>query len=791
MPDRLKFLLAPKRVLVVYQGTTAPAVSMRGAVDVDYAQADTDGRFTQPAAQYDLAVAFIDASVMLNTLRQLCTSQTARAVVMPGQVPLELADAAHVVANAAQVLLLGPHGFGLQLPPLGLNASAAPLAQTGGIALLSQSSSLTAAMLDWAADNHVGFSIVASCGAQGDTSLTSLLDYCAVDAQTQAIVLYLDEVPSGRLQVRRFMSALRAAASAKPVVVLKPTGRGEATEIPTVTLAQNELVFSTALARGGAVRVYFFIQLFSALKLLTSSKHPAGRQLAVLSNSSAAARLAADWGARVRVSVQTKDLAPHLPEPEIAAAWSRQIAQAAAEPDVDALMLMLSPQQGVDAACVAQLANALTLSGKPALACVLGDAQARPLRAVLENAQVPALRTPEAAVDAFGNLATFHYNQELLRQIPPPMAGKTSFDLRKARALIAQALASGTDTLESTAAYALLRALGIERALQVDPAQTDANAFAVELRIEAHMHPQFGPVLFFGWGGAAGELVGELASELAPLNRLLAQRLIDRSPAHRVLVRTAHPELLHLQLQRHLLALSEALCELPALVDVQIDPLRYTNGQLRIGAARLRLTQPPTAQDQGSLSAYAHMAIHPYPAALAQTALMKNGEFAGARYTLRPIRPEDAFPLQAFVRDLSSESRYMRFISHLRELSASMLVRYTQIDYDRELAFVAVIPDSQSPGADQIIGMAHWLRSRDDTSAEYALAVADGFQRQGIGSTLMKALEEQARAKTLILLEGFVLTENSAMLDLMRYLGYTVEPYPADPSMRRVFKRLQ
>jgi acetyltransferase len=790
MPDRLNSLLAPKRVLVVHQNEVAPDIGAGNSIQFEYMRAGADGHFTAPPTKFDLAIAFVGPESVLVALRQLCEARVARAVIMPGQVTVEVADAARVLADAAQVLLIGPHAFGLQLPVQGLNASAAALAQPGGIALLSQSSSLTAAMLDWAADNHVGFSLVASCGAQGDTGLAALLDYCAVDARTQAIVLYMDQIAGNVLQVRRFMSALRAASSAKPVVVLKPTGRGAATEIPTVTLAQSELVFSSALARGGAVRVYFFIQLFSALKLLTGNRHPAGRHLTVLSNSSAAARLAADWGARVRVNVQCTDLVEHLPEDELLPAWQTQIAQAGADSEVDALMLMLTPQRGVDPQFVAQLALALNQSGKPVLACMLGDAQARGLRAVLEQAHIPALRTPEAAVDAFGNLATFHYNQELLRQIPPPMAGHTRIDSQKARVLITAAQQRGETAFAGAAAYGLLRALGIARVNAVEPAAESDPSTVLELRIEAHSHPQFGPVIFFGLGGAAGALLGDQASELVPLNRLLAQRLIDRSHAHRMLAGVARVELLNVQLQNILLVLSEALCELPGLTDVVIDPLRYAGGNLRIMHAHLRIT---AAQDagQGRTGNYAHMAIHPYPSALARTAQMKQGPLAGAPYTLRPIRPEDAFPLQAFVRNLSSESRYMRFISHLRELSAPMLVRYTQIDYDRELAFVATVPDPKSAGAEQIIGVAHWLRSSDESSAEYALTVADGFQRQGIGSTLMQALEEQARAKALVLLEGFVLTENSAMLDLMRYLGYTVEPYPADPSLRRVYKQLR
>lgn len=788
MPERLRSLLAPQSVLVIYQGDQPAVARVAGSLPAVYLQANSTGRFAAPQNTYDLAVAFVDASSALTTIRQLCESKTAQAIIVPGQCPVEVADASLVLADSADALLLGPHAFGLQLPALGLNASNMPLAKPGNIALLSQSGSLTAAMADWAIDNHVGFSMIASCGSRGATSLTSLLDYCAIDPATRAIVLYLDDVGGSVRQTRRFMSALRAASSSKPVVILKPTGHGAATEIPTVTMAQSEAVLTSALARAGAVRVYFFIQLFSALKLLTAEKHPAGRRLAVLSNSGAAARLAADWGQRVKVEVTVIELAGHLAAAEQASAWSAQIAQVSASENFDALMFVLTPERSIAPSHIAQWAGMLAQSRKPALACVLGDAHARELRAIFEAAHIPALRTPESAVDAFGNLATFHYNQELLHQIPPPMAGKLGIDLRKARALIAQAQERSGYTLDGRNAFVLLRALGIGRTSTLHPREVDSPAALIDFRIEARTHPQFGPALFFGFGGAAGEFSTDQAIELFPLNRLLSQRLIARSAVQRVLNGLAHTELVQVQLQNLLLALSEALCELPALTDVVIDPLRYGAGELKI--LRAVLTIAPHGTTKAVAGQYGHMAIHPYPAALITSAQMKHGALHKKPYTLRPIRPEDAFPLQVFVRGLSSESRYMRFISHLRELSAPLLVRYTQIDYDRELALVATVPDQQLPDAEQIIGMAHWLRSSDESSAEYALAVADGFQRQGIGSTLMKALEQQARAKALTQLEGFVLAENSAMLELMHHLGYQSESYPDDPNLRRVFKTL-
>jgi acetyltransferase len=788
MAARLASLLAPRRVVFIHpQGTALPDTPST-RVQVHHLQLNAAGEFTAPPERFDLAVVLVPEDAVLATLRQLCTTPLAPAVVIPGQTGQEVADAAATLAAAAGLILLGPHAFGLQLPALGINASASPLARPGRIALLSQSSSLTSAMMDWAADHHVGFSLAASCGAYGAASLVNLLDYCATDSGTDAVVVYLDEVAPGHLQTRRFMSALRAAASAKPVVVLKPTGRSALAANPSgrsVTLANEEAVFSAALARAGAVRVYFFIQLFSALKLLTGVRRPAGRRLCVLSNSSAAARLAAEWAQRVRVAVDIEDLQGPTQT------WAQQTAQLAAAPRVDALMLMLTPHPDLQLAVASALAQALATSGKPVQACVLGDAQARGLRRAFEAVQVPAFRTPEAAVDAFGNLATFYYNQELLRQIPPPASGITRSDLNKARPLIGQWQASDIQVLDGVQAQALLRTLGIARtlALYATAAQDgDTLLPTIELHVTGRTHPQFGPVLLFGLGGSAGALIVEQVYELAPLNRLLAQRLIERSRAYTALANLPQAEMVLLQLQNLLLTLSNALSELPALLHIMLNPVRLRAGQLRITNAQIHLAKAdPCAQH---MQAYAHMAIHPYPAMLESTAVLRSPDQTAKAYTLRPIRPEDATLLQAFVRGLSSQSRYMRFISHLQELPAQMLVRYTQIDYDRELALVAVLPATQPQEAECMIGMAHWLRGNDAAHVEYALAVADGYQRQGIGSTLMRALELQARAHAVEMLEGFVLADNTAMLQLMRHLGYTVAPMTDDPNLRRVYKLL-
>ena len=176
---------------------------------------------------------------------------------------------------------------------------------------------------------------------------------------------------------------------------------------------------------------------------------------------------------------------------------------------------------------------------------------------------------------------------------------------------------------------------------------------------------------------------------------------------------------------------------------------------------------------------YAHMAIHPYPAHLVGTWQPR----AGPEVTLRPIRPEDAEMEQAFVKRLSAETRYFRFMDTLRELTPQMLVRFTQIDYDREMAFIATAPHA---GGVKEIGVCRYITNPDGETCEFALVVADEWHHRGLGSRMMRELIQAARERGLRSMIGHVLTENRGMLALCTRLGFVVTPGPEDPIVRRV-----
>jgi acetyltransferase len=186
---------------------------------------------------------------------------------------------------------------------------------------------------------------------------------------------------------------------------------------------------------------------------------------------------------------------------------------------------------------------------------------------------------------------------------------------------------------------------------------------------------------------------------------------------------------------------------------------------------------------QPSADRYAHMAIYPYP-----THLVSQWQIAGGiDITIRPIRPEDADLVKRFVHDLSEESKYFRFMNSMQELTETMLVRFTQIDYSREMALIAVTEDQ---GTETELGVARFAINPDGDSCEFALVVADSVQGKGLGQKLMVSLMEAARLKGLKTIEGEVLNQNHNMLKLMNRLGFNIKTSEEDQSILKVSKSL-
>lgn len=821
----------------------------------------------------DLAIIALPPAEALAALEVAGRIKCKAALVVGSGANADIAADMHQVARRHGMHLLGPNSLGFQRPRSGLNASVAgSLAAVGPLALVSQSGALTSSILDWASQNGVGFSTVVSLGPKTAVDIAQVLDFLASDAQTHSIVVYLEGISNAR----RFMSALRAAANAKPVVVLKAgrkTAGNEAAQTHSGAIVGSDDVFDAALRRAGAVRVRSFVELFSAAKCLASRYRPVGKRLAIITNGGGPGVLAADWVSEIalqlgKLSPETMAaLRPQLPalaslsdlvdlsEEASAEHYLAAINAAGQDRSVDGVLVVHSPKAGVDATDVARvMAEAKARMNKPLLCCWMGDASVGEAREVLGKAAIPSFRTPEAAVGAFGNIASFYQNQQLLQQTPPPLSTLANPDIEGARLIIENVLTERRKVLTEMESKALLSAfhipvtqtilarsaneammiatqLGYPVALKIDSPdishKSDVNGVALnvmnatavrdvyntmiqsvaklqpgakingvtiqkmarskrgrELYIGLKTDDPFGPVIAFGAGGTMIELIGDQAMELPPLNQFLARRLIERSRVADTLGEWRGASAVDMDALEHvLLRVSEMVCELPQLREMDINPIIVDeDGAVAVDARIVIESAPATARN------YAHLAILPYPARYEQVWPLRGG----GEYTIRPIHPDDAQMLQDLVQNLSPQSRYYRFVSSMTELPPSMLSRLTLIDYDREMALVAIHRERKAGDngeiveTERVVGVSRYITNPDKSSCEFSLVVADDFNGKGLGSRLMLSIMEEARDKGLAEIEGLVLANNPGMLKLMKGLGFQIKPFAEDPDFKLV-----
>jgi acetyltransferase len=301
----------------------------------------------------------------------------------------------------------------------------------------------------------------------------------------------------------------------------------------------------------------------------------------------------------------------------------------------------------------------------------------------------------------------------------------------------------------------------------------EERPFAREIMIRVTRDPVFGPVISFGVGGTVEEIFADTSMALPPLNDYLSRGLIEDTRAARYLEQFRHlPAADVEQLVTVLRRVSEIVCELPEIQTLEINPL-LVDDVISI-ATDVRVSVDSRISGASGTTRYGHMAIHPYPIELVSRWQLSDG----TDIVIRPIRPEDALIEQAFVQNLSPESKYMRFMQSLKELTPIMLARFTQIDYNREMAIIAVVFEGSEEA--EVLGVARYEINPDQHSCEFALTVSDELQRQGIGQELMRRLMSIARRRNIEIMEGEVLINNRRMLSLCERLGFHLQRDPAN-----------
>lgn len=806
----------------------------------------------------DLAVVCTPPRTVPGLIKQLGEIGTRTAIVLTAGLSSQSGDDG---ANLQQAMLdaarpyllrvLGPNCIGLIVPGIGLDASfVSAAALPGKVAFVSQSGALTTAVLDWATSNNIGFSKFISIGDSADIDFGDLLDYLGSDPDTRGILLYIESIKSAA--ARKFMSAARAAARNKPVIVVKagrsPEGERAATS-HTGAMAGSDIVFDAAIRRAGMLRVNTTQDLFSAIETLARAKPGLGDRLLILTNGGGPGVMAADalslgGGQLAALSAQARQkLDAVLPR-----TWSRAnpvdiIGDAPVEryikafeavlgdDQLDSILFIHAPTAIVESQKIAHAcAPLIGKSKRNVLACWLGGGGVAKARQIFNQAGIPVYGTPEEAVQAFLYLLAYRRNQELLLEVPPSESVDFSAGARNARQIVQAALRGGRNSLDEPEVKEILKAygipvvetrvaptgevaasiarqigfpvalkifspdishksdvggvvLGLDSPQAVLGAARDMIASVSRLRPQARLagfivqamiarprahelilgiatDPTFGPVILFGHGGTATEVIGDRAVALPPLNRVLAEDLAARTRVIKLLQGYRDRPQADLDaLYRVLVALSQLIIDVPELVELDINPLLLD--EFGVVALDARISVRALAMD-----GLHRLSIRPYPRQLEESL-----QLGDLKIALRPILPSDSGPYQEFLRLLGPEDTQNRFFHVMHQLPQSELARLTQIDYDRQMTIVAV--NAQSGGT-EILGELRLDTDPDNQQSELGIAVRTDVQCRGLGSKLLAKGIDYCRDRGTVEVIGVVLAGNTRMLGLAKKFGFSL-----------------
>lgn len=736
----------------------------------------------------DLAIICTPPASVAGLIDKLARLGTQAAVVLTVGMSPKQKKAMLDAARPHLLRLLGPHSIGFLVPHQGLNASASPVnACPGELAFVSQSGALVTAMLDWGQGRGIGFSHAVSLGEHADVDFGDMLDYLGSDPRTRACLLYVETIESPR----KFMSAARAAARNKPVIVVKARRSlpgPQAALAHTGEMTGADLVFDAAIDRAGMLRVNTLQELFVAAETLSRFRTNTSSTLTVLSNGSGTSVMAADAADHVGVrlsclsEVTQKKLKALLPADgsctnPVNLGGDAPVARYEAvlkvllnDPAAGAILLIHAPTADVPSADLAQALVALGQAdaGRPPqlMSCWLGDQTMAAARQIARAADLASFDTPEQAVRAFSMLVSYRRNQAELTEAPPALQPGWRLDTVAIQALVKQVLADGRDLLTPAETQTLLAACGVVMAPAEPLPGGERRLHARELYVGSTIDPVFGPVILFGLGGTAMEVMADRAVALPPLNIPLAKALVSRTRVARLLTGWRDPSGLNeAALHGVLVAVSQLLAEIPEIAELAINPLVVNfEGAMALGARiRLRADAPAGAKN---------FAIQPYPTQLEETV-----QWQGQTLCLRPIRPEDEALHTEFLQQLTPDDIRMRVFYSKRSMERSELARLVQIDYAREMAFIAVATGPL--GQPQTLGVVRAVTDPDNIEAEFGVIVRSGLKGGGLGRLLMEKLIAYLRTQGTQRLVATVLDYNTRMLQLAQDLGF--EEVPASP----------
>ena len=748
--------------------------------------------------------------------------------------------------------IIGPNCLGIIRPPVGLNATFLNNnPEPGNIAFISHSGALGSAIIDWAVNASIGFSMFASLGSMLDIDFGDMIDFLGDDPYTRSILIYMEGVGNAR----KFMSAARGFARNKPVIILKPGKFSESARAAlshTGSLVGDDQVYDAAFKRAGAVRIKETADLFNTAEVLDFQHLPHGRRLVIVTNAGGVGIMATDelidlGGELARLSQETIEaLNKFLPS-----FWSRgnpvdvlgdatierytmAINQCLQDNNVDALLIIYTPQGSTNPEELAEaIASVAKRSQKPIIATLMGGKTIEKAKTILLHNNIPTYGTPEEAIKTYLYMYKYSRNLELLYETPADLPVDQAPPKNNLKALIKRVLKEDRIILTEVESKNFLTTYGIPviptyMATNVDSAVNIANKIGYPVVIKI-LSPQithksdlggviiginsddamrdayytmmdninkkaphylesiqgvtvqrqlekidyeiilgtkkdkdFGSVIVFGLGGIETEIIKKIAIGLPPMNQTLARRLIEDSGTYEMLqgYRGKKPADMKL-LEQAIVSFSNLIVDFPEIGEMEINPLGISNGKPYALDARIILDSKYT---ESSLP-YPHLVITPYPTRHIISWRLTDGR----EVTLRPIRPEDEPLEHEMLSTLSEKTMRERFFSVIKDITHGMLIRFCNIDYDREMAIVAEIKEGNRK---RIIGISRLILDSDLKSGEFAVLVHDDFHSKGLGYKLVDMIIGIAQEKGLDNIYGIVLSDNERMLRLCRKLGF-------------------
>lgn len=845
-----------------------------GVVNPQYDEIDgvrTVKNLSDLAEAPDVVVIAVPPQTVPSVVAQAADMGAGAAIIITaglGHGPGSHAERAEQAARPKGLRLVGPNCLGVMVPSIGLNASfAARMPPAGDLALISQSGAIAAGLVEWGAQRGIGFSAVVSIGDQLDVDVGDLLDFFALDRKTRAILLYVESVTDAR----KFMSAARAAARIKPVVVVK-SGRhsagAKAAATHTGALAGSDAVYEAAFRRAGLLRVLDLGELFDAAETLGRVRSSVGKRLAILTNGGGIGVLAIDrlvdlGGVPAELSEPIRArLDAALPPTwskanpvdivgdADAARYATALGALLDDPNSDAVLVMnvqtaLAPALDIahTVADVVAAHKARFIRPKPVFAVWVGAETA--VSEVFKSAGIPDYATEADAVGGFMHLVRHDEAIRILMEAPPSLPADFVPDVAKARRIVQGAVADGRAWLDPIEISDLFHAYSIpivttvlardpeEAAKAAQPLIAEGNTVVVKIQSRDIVHksdvggvrlnltsvdavraasaevianaraakpeariagvviqsmivrpkareliagiaddPTFGPVIAFGHGGTAVEVINDKSLALPPLDLALAHSLVARTQVSRLLrayrdVPAARTEDVALVLVK----LAQLVADLPEVRELDINPLLADEtGVLALDARVAVKAVEPKFKGAG----HPRFAVRPYPSEWERHFALPDGR----KIFARPVRPDDEPMFQGFFEHVSQEDLRLRFFAPVKSFSHTFIARLTQIDYARAMAFVAL---DETTG--EMLGAVRVHADANGEVAEYAILLRSDLKGRGLGWKLMELIIDYARNEGLKRIEGQVLRENTVMLRMCTELGFHVADDPQEMGM--------